>query len=142
MHRARLHTPRNPKVSLANTAPGDSFFQCLLPLPVTLNSAVWGFSCLKENTSTREHNIVNCVSGGHPWTLWGISGVPLWGQAKRVPDWGRKQERDASALGAKEVCEWNLGTTLENLQLAPCPDSFSRAGCPAHGDPCPTQSTE
>lgn len=42
-------------------------------------------------------------------------------------DWGREQERAASAPGAKEVCEWSLGTTLEDLQLAPCPDSLGRA---------------
>lgn len=46
------------------------------------------------------------MSGSHPWTIWGIPGVPLPGQAKRVTDLGRKGGgRDTAMLGAKELCE-------------------------------------
>lgn len=90
MHGAKLYTSRSPKVSLLKITPSDSFFQCLFPLLATLNSAVLGFSCLKQDTSSREHNIVKLWDWKPPLDYLRYLRRAAMGSGKKG-DWGRKE---------------------------------------------------
>lgn len=77
---ARSHRPRNPKVSLLKITPDDVFFTFVSPFCYP------ELCCLGilAPQGKHFHQRANCVSEGHPWTIWGISGGPRCGQAERV----------------------------------------------------------
>lgn len=136
----QIISSRSPKISLLKITPGDSFFKCLFPLPATLNSAVLGFSCLKENTSPRKHNVVKLWDWRPPLDYLRYLRSAAMRSGKEVTDWGRKEGETPLHRGPRRCVSgtWRCVSGSSHRVLTP------QAGPDAWGTetPSPMQSTE